>query len=780
MNPSVPASSPGGQWFDVVAYDYGFWITDSRTGQNDTSSWHLYEGWTVNINATSYPPDAGVGGADQHGVGILSASRGLLISMAAPVGSWNSGSFVAPFVAESGDQVYCTTYCGPGHGSMSQGIIDIGPAPGAPTATASGGPVQGHPPLTVNFTGGGSGGTPPYAYSWDFGDGASSTLQDPSHTYTSVGTYRAVLTLTDSAGEESQASVAVSVLGPPPLLASASATPSTGTAPLAVSFSSTVSGGLLPYTYAWDFGDGGQTAGAVVNHTYSVGGSYAALLTVMDATGATSRVWTSVSVSSPSPLQVTALADRTSGPAWLHVNLSANASGGTSPLRANWTFGDGSWASGIAVEHVFRSAGSFTPQVVVTDASGRSGIGNAPTILVSGGSVQPLALRVTADPFTGSVPINVTATASITGGTGGYSVAWSFGDGGLGSGVQATHRYSAPGSFVVTATATDSRGDVAGASTNVSFTGLRLQVVTNRSLGEAPMSVDAVASLAGGVAPYSPVEWWWGDASSASGCTDPACTGADHIYATPPLSGGNYTLRATVSDAHGALATAEANVSVGPALVGSLMATATSSSSSLAPPFLVNFSLRLTGGSGSYPGPFLWNFGDGTTNRTGLTAHEMYHRAGTYLAFVRVEDSEGYAVNCSTTVTVSAAPSTAPGGARWSAQAQVPWNGIGNPASTALALLGLMAMGTLLLLVRGPRRPHAGKGTSSDGSSESPSHVKSRGRNEPPPKGTDSNGRGEGSALPARAEKERPRGRAALSARKRESAARRPSPGGKG
>ncbi len=58
--------------------------------------------------------------------------------------------------------------------------------------------TAGSVPLTVHFTGTASGGTPPYSYSWTFGDGAQSTDQNPSHTYTTVGTYHPVFTATDS------------------------------------------------------------------------------------------------------------------------------------------------------------------------------------------------------------------------------------------------------------------------------------------------------------------------------------------------------------------------------------------------------------------------------------------------------------------------------------------------------------------------------------------------------------------------------------------------------
>ena len=59
-------------------------------------------------------------------------------------------------------------------------------------------PDEGPPPLTVKFQGyveedeGG-----PWKYAWDFGDGSTSTEQNPSHTYQKDGEYTATLTVTD-------------------------------------------------------------------------------------------------------------------------------------------------------------------------------------------------------------------------------------------------------------------------------------------------------------------------------------------------------------------------------------------------------------------------------------------------------------------------------------------------------------------------------------------------------------------------------------------------------
>jgi PKD repeat protein len=77
-------------------------------------------------------------------------------------------------------------------------------------------PTSGVYPLTVTFATTQSGGTGPFTYSWNFGDGGASALQNPSHTYTTAGTFLATLSVTDSKANVASTSVTITVSAPTP------------------------------------------------------------------------------------------------------------------------------------------------------------------------------------------------------------------------------------------------------------------------------------------------------------------------------------------------------------------------------------------------------------------------------------------------------------------------------------------------------------------------------------------------------------------------------------
>ena len=77
-------------------------------------------------------------------------------------------------------------------------VFDVLGSGTPPTASFTGSPTSGAGPLTVNFTDQSTGN--PTSWSWNFGDGGTSTQKNPSHTYTAPNTYSVTLTASNAGG----------------------------------------------------------------------------------------------------------------------------------------------------------------------------------------------------------------------------------------------------------------------------------------------------------------------------------------------------------------------------------------------------------------------------------------------------------------------------------------------------------------------------------------------------------------------------------------------------
>ncbi|RYF85623.1 MAG: PKD domain-containing protein, partial [Chitinophagaceae bacterium] len=126
-------------------------------------------------------------------------------------------------------------------------------------------------PATVNFTNQtpGSG-----SVVWDFGDGATSTQNNPSHTYTTPGNYTVSLTATNVAGcsETITQTDFIQIQKPQVTL---NGLPRSGCAPVTINPTATVLSNHTITSYAWTFGDGTSSTAATPTHTYSASGTYA-------------------------------------------------------------------------------------------------------------------------------------------------------------------------------------------------------------------------------------------------------------------------------------------------------------------------------------------------------------------------------------------------------------------------------------------------------------------------------------------------------------------------
>ncbi|MFA5103450.1 MAG: PKD domain-containing protein [Candidatus Thermoplasmatota archaeon] len=82
----------------------------------------------------------------------------------------------------------------------------------------AGGPYNGEVDVPIQFTGFASGGVEPYTWAWEFGDGDTADVQNPTHAYDTAGTYTATLTVTDATSAVVTDDATVTIVAPQPTL----------------------------------------------------------------------------------------------------------------------------------------------------------------------------------------------------------------------------------------------------------------------------------------------------------------------------------------------------------------------------------------------------------------------------------------------------------------------------------------------------------------------------------------------------------------------------------
>jgi len=131
---------------------------------------------------------------------------------------------------------------------------------------------------------------------WTFGEGGSSTAQNPNYTYGSAGTYVVNLTVTDNDGATDTTSQNITVIAPNSAPTSSFTSSTTNLTATFTDTSSDSDGSVVGWS--WTFGDGASSSSQNPSHTYASAGTYTVNLTVTDDDGATHATSGSVTVTS--------------------------------------------------------------------------------------------------------------------------------------------------------------------------------------------------------------------------------------------------------------------------------------------------------------------------------------------------------------------------------------------------------------------------------------------------------------------------------------------------
>jgi PKD repeat protein len=131
----------------------------------------------------------------------------------------------------------------------------------------------------------------PTSWNWNFGDGASSTVQNPNHSYASAGTYTVTLEASNAAGTcSAKKTDYITVFVPSAPVAEFVADDVTPIVTQPVNFTDLSTGN--PTSWSWDFGDGGASTQQNPVHQYAQGGTYTVTLTATNQYGTDNEIKT--------------------------------------------------------------------------------------------------------------------------------------------------------------------------------------------------------------------------------------------------------------------------------------------------------------------------------------------------------------------------------------------------------------------------------------------------------------------------------------------------------
>lgn len=241
-----------------------------------------------------------------------------------------------------------------------------------PVANFSAAKTSGCSPLSVSFTDLSTGS--PTSFEWDFGNGNSSVIQNPSATYITPGVYTVTLKAINASGNNSVTKTAYITVFKNPV-ANFTISNTGGCAPLAVSFNSTSVQGSSPITkYLWDYGDGNLNDGTATSpsHTYTLSGSRSLSLTVTDGNGCqhTATKTNAINVTQTHTVNFTG-SNLTSCTAPLSSTFTPTVSpAGTYTYL--WTTSNGLTSAQEKPSFTFTNPGDFDVTLEVTNAAGCS------------------------------------------------------------------------------------------------------------------------------------------------------------------------------------------------------------------------------------------------------------------------------------------------------------------------------------------------------------------------------------------------------------------------
>ena len=303
--------------------------------------------------------------------------------------------------------------------------------------------------LTVNFNNTTTGGSPGNTYLWNFGDGNTSTVKNPTHFYAAPGTYTVTLTafVGNNCSNTTTRTVTVSNF-----------TAAFNTAPdtVCINVANTFSGSATPAAASirWIFSDNGAIQfGASTSHTFATLGDYLVTMIATSPQGCLDTITKMVHVKSGAnlaPFFVVA-------PDTVCLNAPNTFTGNSTPPPAaiRWIFSDnGAIQNGFTVSHSFGVLGDYQVTMIVYSPQGCTDTITKMVHVKNRANLSPI---ITVAPDT--VCVNASTVFEGTAAIPPNLIRWQFSDNGaITTGSPTAHSFAPPGNYQVSLYVYDAQG----------------------------------------------------------------------------------------------------------------------------------------------------------------------------------------------------------------------------------------------------------------------------------------------------------------------------------
>lgn len=319
------------------------------------------------------------------------------------------------------------------------------------------------------------------------------------------------------------------------------------------------------------------------------------------------------------------------------VSFASTVSGGQTPYKYLWKFGDGSTSAEANPIHTYASYGTYSASLTVTDSQ------SSPSSITKTKSITLAVLTV--DFTSRANGRTITFTSTVSGGVSPYNYSWAFGDGKVAYIANPIHPYEADNTYTVRLDVRDTSGTPASVSKPITVSGPPAPIVGGiETVSQNKLFVSlAAVSVSGGSPPYT-FSWTFGDGSAAvSGQS------ATHTYAV----NGTYRVVLAISDTRQGSLSLNKDLDVSTGIVGGNMVVSFTTEQKSGT--IIEFTPTVTGGTPDYT--YSWDLGDGETSTKQGPAHE-YEITETkiYSVTLTVTDAAGVEQTFSKDVTVTVEP----------------------------------------------------------------------------------------------------------------------------